>query len=476
MLLVFAHRELVDGYLDACKRAGLKLARDRLRRLRAPPRALATRPDEPTERRRSRSSRWRSVASGRSSRSPTARSATSRVSSTGAAAPSTPRSRVLSTSSPRRRSTSSSAVARRRGGAIGGLVPTELELARAAHSRGAPGPRPRAPLLAPVLPVASRVARHRRGAAHRRRRQLPGIDDGARHDSSACPSGSATRSSGVTLRQVGRPADRLPGRSRSRSGSGSRAAMRAINLFPSRRSAKPSRARRARSRSSAPRAVPLIAVVLVDRRLLLGALGGEREARAARDRERARSRRRRPPCARAPRIRFARPASSPSGRSGWPRSRLVLGNEVAWDTTLLEVARVLPANVWLTSLTATSPTPADAVAVARRAHHRRLYDHHRDHATRRPLARRRARPASRSTATRTPRTTWRCSPAAPASSDPGQRDARLDVVQTASGAKPLVQFQITAAVQPASHAEPRREANLGEAQPDPLRPARSSGS
>jgi type IV pilus assembly PilN-like protein len=40
----------------------------------------------------------------------------------------------------------------------------------------------------------------------------------------------------------------------------------------------------------------------------------------------------------------------------------VLGKEVAWDTTLLNVARVLPANVWLTSLTATSPTPADVVA------------------------------------------------------------------------------------------------------------------
>ena len=42
----------------------------------------------------------------------------------------------------------------------------------------------------------------------------------------------------------------------------------------------------------------------------------------------------------------------------------VLGKEVAWDTTLLDIARVLPANVWLTSLTATSPTPADAVAPA----------------------------------------------------------------------------------------------------------------
>src|ERR1051325_9508601 len=36
-----------------------------------------------------------------------------------------------------------------------------------------------------------------------------------------------------------------------------------------------------------------------------------------------------------------------------------LGKEVAWDAALGDMARVLPENVWLTSLNATSPTPAD---------------------------------------------------------------------------------------------------------------------
>jgi Tfp pilus assembly protein PilN len=36
-----------------------------------------------------------------------------------------------------------------------------------------------------------------------------------------------------------------------------------------------------------------------------------------------------------------------------------LANEVPWDTALLDLARVIPPNVWLTSLTALSPTPAD---------------------------------------------------------------------------------------------------------------------
>jgi Tfp pilus assembly protein PilN len=39
-----------------------------------------------------------------------------------------------------------------------------------------------------------------------------------------------------------------------------------------------------------------------------------------------------------------------------------LGKEMAWDHTLGDVARVLPTSVWLTDLTATSPTPADSAA------------------------------------------------------------------------------------------------------------------
>jgi Tfp pilus assembly protein PilN len=38
----------------------------------------------------------------------------------------------------------------------------------------------------------------------------------------------------------------------------------------------------------------------------------------------------------------------------------VLANDIAWDKTLREIARILPANVWLGALTVTSPTPADS--------------------------------------------------------------------------------------------------------------------
>jgi len=41
-----------------------------------------------------------------------------------------------------------------------------------------------------------------------------------------------------------------------------------------------------------------------------------------------------------------------------------LSKEMAWDRTLGDVARVLPSSVWLTDLTAVSPTPADSLAVA----------------------------------------------------------------------------------------------------------------
>jgi len=40
----------------------------------------------------------------------------------------------------------------------------------------------------------------------------------------------------------------------------------------------------------------------------------------------------------------------------------VLGKEVAWDGTLGQISRVIPDSVWLTNLTAQSPTPADAAA------------------------------------------------------------------------------------------------------------------
>jgi Tfp pilus assembly protein PilN len=38
-----------------------------------------------------------------------------------------------------------------------------------------------------------------------------------------------------------------------------------------------------------------------------------------------------------------------------------IGKEVAWDRTLGDVARVLPATVWLSDMTVVSPTPADSL-------------------------------------------------------------------------------------------------------------------
>jgi len=39
-----------------------------------------------------------------------------------------------------------------------------------------------------------------------------------------------------------------------------------------------------------------------------------------------------------------------------------LASRIPWDATLVDLARVLPADVWLTSLALTSPTPADSTA------------------------------------------------------------------------------------------------------------------
>jgi Tfp pilus assembly protein PilN len=124
--------------------------------------------------------------------------------------------------------------------------------------------------------------------------------------------------------------------------------------------------------------------------------------------------------------------------------RLALGKQLPWDVTLRDVARVLPADVWLTSLGATSPSPADAVTA----------------------------PAPVASTTTTP-----APPAQPSSSGAGftmggyaftEDDValllrRLQLLpslgnvtlvsttsQTETGSKPLVQFQLTAVIEPAS--------------------------
>lgn len=120
--------------------------------------------------------------------------------------------------------------------------------------------------------------------------------------------------------------------------------------------------------------------------------------------------------------------------------RLALSKQIPWDVTLREVARVLPSGVWLSSLGAISPSPADAVTA----------------------------PAP---ATTPP------PPASPSSSSPGftmggfaftEDDValllqRLQLLpslsnvslvstssQPATGSKALVQFQVTAVIQPVS--------------------------
>jgi Tfp pilus assembly protein PilN len=120
--------------------------------------------------------------------------------------------------------------------------------------------------------------------------------------------------------------------------------------------------------------------------------------------------------------------------------RFALSKQIPWDVTLREVARVLPAGVWLSSLGATSPSPADVVTA----------------------------PAPATTTTPAP---------APSSSSPGftmggfaftEDDValllqRLQLLpslsnvslvstssQTTTGSKALVQFQVTAVIQPVS--------------------------
>ena len=95
VLLVVAHRELVERYVAACRKAGLKLVGIDLEAF-ALLRALE-RSDPAARARTPRSSASRSVTTARRSRSRTAGSASSRACSPGAARRSTPRSPASST-------------------------------------------------------------------------------------------------------------------------------------------------------------------------------------------------------------------------------------------------------------------------------------------------------------------------------------------------------------------------------------------
>jgi hypothetical protein len=140
--------------------------------------------------------------------------------------------------------------------------------------------------------------------------------------------------------------------------------MRAINLLPTQAVSQPGAGLGGKLPFVASGAVPLIALILV----FVGYSSGS-SAVSTKQAQLA--------AANAQIVALAKPvvvapvaAAPPVDTSGLVAERTarlaalqsVLGNEIPWDTTLMNVARVLPANVWLTSLTVTSPTPADAVA------------------------------------------------------------------------------------------------------------------
>jgi Tfp pilus assembly protein PilN len=117
-----------------------------------------------------------------------------------------------------------------------------------------------------------------------------------------------------------------------------------------------------------------------------------------------------------------------------------LGKEVPWDVTLSDLARVIPPGVWLSSLNASSPAPADAVSAPAPA----------TATTPAPA------PSSSSDAAFT------LGGFAYTDDDVAQLLRRLQFLpalgnvtlvsttQTTTNAKAVVQFQITAVVQPAS--------------------------
>ena len=140
--------------------------------------------------------------------------------------------------------------------------------------------------------------------------------------------------------------------------------MRAINLLPKQAVSQPRAGLGAKLPFVGSAAVPVIAVILV----IVGYSSGQSAVTAKRA-QLAALNAQVAAAAKPVALAVSTPTLNTAGLVAERTQRLsalqsVLGNEVAWDTTLLNVARVLPANVWLTSLTAISPTPADAVAPA----------------------------------------------------------------------------------------------------------------
>ena len=441
VLLAFAHRDLVARHADACQKAGLKLAGIDLDAF-----ALLRSLSEPRGGRRGadpggRRGRDRSRAHGvRGLRRPA--SATSSACSSGAAAHSTSRSPTRSTC----RLDMAHEVKHQL--VLGGRRRTRPTVSARCRSRRRARPcatscgcssqeivsslrfyqtRPGSLAIGELLVTG--------GGA-----ELPGLAEELER-LVGVPVRAADPLGRVHARQEGQAAGR-GGLVRRRDRAGDRGLMRAVNLLPSEPSGR--RKQMPSGQVLLASTAPLVAAALVY--LAFSFEQCEGLERAGRPRRRADRARRSPPC------RVAAGAASTQLASEQTQRLLALqdalGRRVAWDRILDQVARVLPANVWLTQLNALSPDPdrrrsaSGAAAPARRPprprrrrrpaadsapppaapRRRDLHDHRlRIHERRRGAA---ARPAR-------------------ARAEPDRRDARLDR-GGGDRRKAVVQFKVTA--------------------------------
>ena len=229
VLLVVAHQELVERYVAACRKAGLKLVGIDLEAF-ALLRALSD-PDQPPG--EDAAVVCVSIGHDRSTLAVSdGRSASSPACSPGAAPRWTPRSPASSTSPRPQSCPIKHALSLGEEGEAAGLDARHADEARRAMVGRAPVVRPRARRLAPLLPGAAEVPRHRRDPDHRRRGRLRRARRRARAaDRHPRPRRRPARARQGAAYAAGTTAasDRLDGR---RSRPGDRGLMRAVNLLP----------------------------------------------------------------------------------------------------------------------------------------------------------------------------------------------------------------------------------------------------
>ncbi len=129
--------------------------------------------------------------------------------------------------------------------------------------------------------------------------------------------------------------------------------MRAVNLLPKDAGVSP------RRRSAAPLVLAATAPLLAGSLVFVGWSVEQRavtEKRTDLGTLRALTARAKPSSAAATRLAALLAADSAARRSALDSA---LADQANWDTTLRDLARVLPSNVWLTQLSAASPAPAD---------------------------------------------------------------------------------------------------------------------